>query len=53
MRICMILSTALPAREGIGFYAWNLAEHLSAQGHTLHLTASWSLHSRQRSLPRL
>jgi glycosyltransferase involved in cell wall biosynthesis len=33
----MILSTALPAREGIGFYAWNLARHLSAQGHTLHL----------------
>jgi glycosyltransferase involved in cell wall biosynthesis len=33
MRIGMILSTPLPPREGIGFYAWNLASHLRDMGH--------------------
>ena len=37
MRICMVLSTALPAYEGIGLYAWNLARHLYTQGHTVHM----------------
>jgi glycosyltransferase involved in cell wall biosynthesis len=37
MRICMMLSTALPPREGIGFYVWNLAHHLRDGGHTIHL----------------
>lgn len=35
MRICMILSTGLPAREGIGFYVWNLARCLRDAGHDL------------------
>jgi glycosyltransferase involved in cell wall biosynthesis len=33
MHIAMILSTPLPAREGIGFYAWNLSRFLIKQGH--------------------
>jgi glycosyltransferase involved in cell wall biosynthesis len=33
MRIAMVLSTALPPREGLGFYAWNLADRLRALGH--------------------
>jgi glycosyltransferase involved in cell wall biosynthesis len=37
MRIAMILSTPLPPREGIGFYAWNLARHLARQKHQVHL----------------
>ncbi len=37
MRICMLISTPLPAREGIGFYAWNLAQQLRAQGHSVHI----------------
>jgi glycosyltransferase involved in cell wall biosynthesis/UDP-N-acetylglucosamine transferase subunit ALG13 len=37
MRIAMILSTPLPPREGIGFYAWNLARYLTKQGHEVHL----------------
>src|SRR3954464_7899683 len=37
MRICMILSAPLPPREGIGFYAWNLAKHLSRLGHQVQL----------------
>jgi glycosyltransferase involved in cell wall biosynthesis len=33
MRIGMILSTPLPPREGIGYYAWNLASHVRDMGH--------------------
>jgi glycosyltransferase involved in cell wall biosynthesis len=33
MRIAMVLSTALPPREGLGFYAWNLADRLRGLGH--------------------
>ncbi len=33
MNICMIISTPLPAREGIGIYSWNLARELITQGH--------------------
>jgi glycosyltransferase involved in cell wall biosynthesis len=37
MRIAMILSTPIPPREGIGYYAWNLARFLTKQGHEIHL----------------
>lgn len=37
MRIAMILSTPIPPREGIGYYAWNLARYLSNKGHEIHL----------------
>jgi glycosyltransferase involved in cell wall biosynthesis len=37
MRVAMILSTPLPPREGIGFYAWNLAQQLINGGHSVHL----------------
>ena len=37
MNVCMILSTPLPPREGIGFYAWNLSKQLTRRGHQLHL----------------
>lgn len=37
MRIAMILSTPIPPREGIGYYAWNLARYLTKQGHEIHL----------------
>lgn len=33
MHIGMLISAPLPAREGIGFYTWNLARHLVKQGH--------------------
>jgi glycosyltransferase involved in cell wall biosynthesis len=33
MRIAMILSTALPPREGLGIYAWNLSNCLRELGH--------------------
>ncbi len=33
MRICMISSTPIPPREGIGFYVWNLSHYLTALGH--------------------
>src|SRR3990172_3235341 len=32
MNICQVISTPLPPREGIGFYAWSLARHLQEQG---------------------
>jgi glycosyltransferase involved in cell wall biosynthesis len=35
MRVAMILSTAIPPREGIGFYSWNLANHLREMGHEI------------------
>ena len=37
MRIGMILSSPLPPREGIGFYAWNLARYLVQNGNQVHL----------------
>ncbi len=37
MRICMILSTPLPPREGIGFYVWNLSQQLRSNGHEVHV----------------
>lgn len=37
MRIGMVLSTPLPPREAIGFYAWNLACFLRDRGHAIHL----------------
>ena len=37
MRIAMILSTPIPPREGIGYYAWNLARYLTNKGHEIHL----------------
>jgi glycosyltransferase involved in cell wall biosynthesis len=37
MHIAMILSTPIPPREGIGFYAWNLARQLTQHGHEVHL----------------
>lgn len=37
MNIAMLLSTPLPPREGIGFYAWNLSRYLVRQGHHVHL----------------
>lgn len=37
MRIAMITSAPMPPREGIGFYAWNLAGQLTRQGHEVHL----------------
>jgi glycosyltransferase involved in cell wall biosynthesis len=37
MRIGMITSSPIPPREGIGFYSWNLARHLTRQGHQVHV----------------
>ncbi len=37
MQIGMILSTPLPAMEGIGFYTWNLARFLTHRGYKIHL----------------
>jgi glycosyltransferase involved in cell wall biosynthesis len=47
MRIAMLLSAPLPPREGIGFYAWNLALCLKAQGHEVHLITRGSLRPAQ------
>ena len=37
MNICYISSEPIPPQEGIGFYIWNLANHLVEQGHTIHI----------------
>ncbi|MDQ4076870.1 MAG: glycosyltransferase family 4 protein [Chloroflexota bacterium] len=37
MRICMIMSTPLPPREGIGFYVWNLSRYLVDLGHQVQI----------------
>lgn len=37
MRICMIMSSPLPPREGIGFYVWNLSRYLTARGHQVQI----------------
>ena len=33
----MLISTPLPPREGVGFYAWNLARQLAHEGHSAHI----------------
>ena len=48
MNICMILSTPLPPREGIGFYAWNLSRHLIRHGHRVHLITRGGPHPTTR-----
>jgi len=42
MRICMISSTPFPPAEGIGYYTWNLARFLVADGHQVHLVTRGS-----------
>lgn len=37
MHICMVSSTPLPPREGLGFYVWNLSSHLTRLGHKVSL----------------
>ncbi|ABX07722.1 glycosyl transferase group 1 (plasmid) [Herpetosiphon aurantiacus DSM 785] len=37
MRIALVLSTPLPACEGIGFYVWNLGRFLTHHGHEVHI----------------
>jgi glycosyltransferase involved in cell wall biosynthesis len=37
MRICQIISVPMPPREGIGYYAWNLARFLVMKGHVMHV----------------
>ncbi len=37
MRIALVLSTPLPACEGIGFYVWNLGLFLRQHGHEVHI----------------
>jgi glycosyltransferase involved in cell wall biosynthesis len=39
MRIGMITGSLMPPVEGVGFYAWNLARHLTQQGHQVQLIA--------------
>lgn len=48
MRIVMILSEPLPPREGIGFYAWNLAKYLVSKGHQIHLITRGGIHPMVR-----
>ena len=33
MQICMLVSAKFPAREGMGFYVWNLSRSLQKYGH--------------------
>lgn len=35
MKICMVISTALPPQEGVGHYVWNLSRYLVGQGHSV------------------
>ena len=37
LQIGMIMSTAFPPREGIGFYVWNLAQQLRRYGHEVQI----------------
>ena len=37
IQIGMIMSTAFPPREGIGFYVWNLAQQLRRRGHEVQI----------------
>ncbi|MEZ4710464.1 MAG: glycosyltransferase family 4 protein [Caldilineaceae bacterium] len=37
MRICMVTSAAFPAREGMGFYIWNLSKQLMRMGHDVQI----------------
>jgi glycosyltransferase involved in cell wall biosynthesis len=50
MRMAMILSTPMPPREGIGFYAWNLARFLTREGHQVHVITRGGFHKTTREI---
>jgi glycosyltransferase involved in cell wall biosynthesis len=37
VRVCMITSSPLPPREGIGWYVWNLSRFLTSSGHRVQI----------------
>ena len=50
MRIAMIISVPIPPREGIGFYAWNLACQLKQQGHEVQLITRGGLRNTTKEI---
>lgn len=43
MRVCLVVSVPLPAEEGIGHHAWNLAQQLTVGGHEVSIVTRGSL----------
>lgn len=50
MRICMLTSAALPPREGMGFYIWNLSMQLTEWGHSVQIITRGSVHGFHREV---
>jgi glycosyltransferase involved in cell wall biosynthesis len=50
MRIAMIISVPIPPREGIGFYAWNLARHLILKGHEVQIITRGGLRNTRKEI---
>jgi glycosyltransferase involved in cell wall biosynthesis len=50
MRIAMIISVPIPPREGIGFYVWNLARHLTQQRHEVQIITRGGLRNTSKEI---
>lgn len=50
MRICMIMSSPMPPREGIGFYVWNLSKQLTRLGHQVQIITRGHRHPVRREV---
>ena len=50
MRICMLTSAALPPREGMGFYIWNLSMQLTERGHSVQIITRGRVHGFHREI---
>lgn len=50
MKICMILSTPFPPKEGIGYYTYNLSKKLIEKGHKVVVITRGSLGRTQREI---
>lgn len=50
MKICMVISTPFPPREGVGYYAYNLSKKLIEKGHKVIIITRGSFNKTQRKV---
>ncbi len=50
MQICMITSSPMPPKEGIGFYVWNLSKQLANLGHQVQIITRGQAHPLRREV---
>ncbi len=50
MKICMVMSTPFPPKEGIGYYTYNLSKQLMKKGHEVVVITRGSWKKTQRDV---